>query len=70
MNGEYVGYSEGSRTPAEFRITETVRPGPNVLAVQVYRWSDGSYLESQDFWRVSGIDRDVYLVSRPRDVPA
>ena len=65
VNGEYVGYSEGSRTPAEFRITEAVRPGPNVLAVQVYRWSDGSYLESQDFWRVSGIDRDVYLVSRP-----
>ena len=65
VNGEYIGYSEGSRTPAEFRITEAVRPGPNVLAVQVYRWSDGSYLESQDFWRVSGIDRDVYLVSRP-----
>ena len=64
VNGEYVGYSEGSRTPAEFRITGAVRPGPNVLAVQVYRWSDGSYLESQDFWRVSGIDRDVYLVSR------
>ena len=65
VNGEYVGYSEGSRTPAEFRITEAVRPGPNVLAVQVYRWSDASYIESQDFWRVSGIDRDVYLVSRP-----
>ena len=65
VNGEYIGYSEGSRTPAEFRITEAVRPGANVLAVQVYRWSDGSYLESQDFWRVSGIDRDVYLVSRP-----
>ena len=65
VNGEYIGYSEGSRTTAEFRITEAVRPGPNVLAVQVYRWSDGSYLESQDFWRVSGIDRDVYLVSRP-----
>ena len=65
VNGEYIGYSEGSRTPAEFRITEAVRPGPNVLAVQVYRWSDGSYLESQDFWRVSGIDRDVYLASRP-----
>ncbi len=65
VNGEYIGYSEGSRTPAEFRITEAARPGPNVLAVQVYRWSDGSYLESQDFWRVSGIDRDVYLVSRP-----
>ncbi len=65
VNGEYIGYSEGSRTPAEFRITEAVRPGTNVLAVQVYRWSDGSYIESQDFWRVSGIDRDVYLLSRP-----
>ena len=65
VNGEYIGYSEGSRTPAEFRITEAVRPGENVLAVQVYRWSDASYIESQDFWRVSGIDRDVYLVSRP-----
>ena len=65
VNGEYIGYSEGSRTPAEFRVTEAVRPGSNVVAVQVYRWSDGSYLESQDFWRVSGIDRDVYLVSRP-----
>ncbi len=64
VNGKYVGYSEGSRTPAEFRVTEAVRPGSNVVAVQVYRWSDGSYLESQDFWRVSGIDRDVYLVSR------
>ena len=64
-NGEYIGYSEGSRAPSEFRITEAVRPGTNVVAVQVYRWSDGSYLESQDFWRVSGIDRDVYLVSRP-----
>lgn len=65
VNGEYIGYSEGSRTPAEFRVTEAVHPGSNVVAVQVYRWSDGSYLESQDFWRVSGIDRDVYLVSRP-----
>lgn len=65
VNGEYIGYSEGSRTPAEFRITEAVRPGSNLLAVQVYRWSDGSYIESQDFWRVSGIDRDVYLLSRP-----
>ena len=65
VNGERIGYSEGSRTAAVFRITEAIRPGPNVVAVQVYRWSDGSYLESQDFWRVSGIDRDVYLVSMP-----
>ena len=65
LNGELLGYSEGSRTPAEFRVTEVARPGPNAVAVQVYRWSDGSYLESQDFWRISGIDRDVYLVSTP-----
>ena len=65
VNGERIGYSEGSRTAAEFRVTDAVRPGTNVVAVEVYRWSDGSYLESQDFWRVSGIDRDVYLVAMP-----
>ena len=65
VNGERIGYSEGSRTAAEFRVTDVVRPGTNVVAVEVYRWSDGSYLESQDFWRVSGIDRDVYLVAMP-----
>ena len=64
-NGAFVGYSEGSRTPAEFRITEQARPGRNTLAVQVFRWSDGSYLESQDFWRISGIDREVSLLARP-----
>ena len=65
VNGERIGYSEGSRTAAEFRVTDAVRPGTNVVAVEVYRWSDGSYLESQDFWRVSGIDRDVYVVAMP-----
>ena len=65
INGRLAGYSEGSRTPAEFRVTDLVRPGANTVAVEVYRWSDGSYLESQDFWRVSGIDRDVSLVSMP-----
>lgn len=65
VNGHLAGYSEGSRTPAEFRVTESVGPGANDVAVQVYRWSDGSYLEGQDFWRISGIDRDVYLVSMP-----
>ncbi|HRR56268.1 MAG TPA: glycoside hydrolase family 2 TIM barrel-domain containing protein [Acidobacteriota bacterium] len=63
VNGEEVGYSEDSRTPAEFDITPYVRPGSNVLAVEVYRWSDGSYLEDQDFWRMSGIFRDVYLAA-------
>jgi beta-galactosidase len=66
VNGERVGYSQGSRTPAEFNITEYLRPGQNVLAVQVYRWCDGSYLEDQDFWRLSGIYRDVYLWSTAR----
>ncbi|MDZ7339041.1 MAG: DUF4981 domain-containing protein [candidate division KSB1 bacterium] len=65
VNGELVGYSQDSRTPAEFNITRFVRPGQNLMAVEVYRWSDGSYLEDQDFWRLSGIFRDVYLVARP-----
>ncbi len=65
INGKFVGYSQGSRTPAEFNITRYLREGENVLAVEVYRWSDGSYLEDQDFWRLSGIFRDVYLFSTP-----
>ena len=64
VNGEKVGYSQGSKLPAEFDITKFVKEGKNTLAVEVYRWSDGSYLECQDFWRISGIERDVYLVSR------
>ena len=63
VNGVRVGYNEDSRTPAEFDITPHVRKGPNVLAVEVYRWSDGSYLEDQDMFRLSGIFRDVYLWS-------
>ena len=66
INGRKVGYSQGSRTPAEFRITDYLRPGKNVLAAEVYRWSDGSYLEDQDFWRLSGIFRNVYLFSTPQ----
>ncbi len=65
VNGELVGYSQGSRLPAEFNITRYLRPGENTLAVRVYRWSDGSYLEDQDFWRLSGIYRDVYLWAAP-----
>lgn len=61
INGEKVGYSEGSKTPAEFDITQYVVEGNNDIAVEVYRWCDGSYLEDQDFWRVSGIERDVTL---------
>ena len=65
VNGEKVGYSQGAKLPAEFNITQYVRPGENSLAVEVYRWSDGSYLECQDFWRISGIERDVFLWSAP-----
>ena len=68
LNGEFVGYSQGSKTPAVFNITDKVMSGENKVAVQVYRFSDGSYLEGQDTWRVSGLERDVYLyaVSKTR----
>ncbi len=65
VNGARVGYSQDSMTPAEFDITEYVEVGENTLAVEVYRWSDGSYLEDQDMWRLSGIFRDVTLTARP-----
>ena len=65
INGQKVGYSEGSRTPAEFDLTHFLKPGENILAAEVYRYSDGSYLEDQDFWRLSGIFRDVYLFAAP-----
>ena len=65
VNGEKVGYSQGSKTPAEFNITSYLKKGENQLAVEVYRWSDGSWLECQDFWRISGIEREVYLEARP-----
>ncbi|MDF1548303.1 MAG: glycoside hydrolase family 2 TIM barrel-domain containing protein [Bacteroidales bacterium] len=61
VNGQKVGYSQGSKTPAEWDITKYIQPGVNTLAVEVYRWSDGSFLECQDFWRISGIERDVFL---------
>ncbi len=63
VNGEKVGYSQVTKSPVEFDITKYVRPGSNSLAVEVYRWSDGSYLEDQDFWRLSGIERNVFLYS-------
>ena len=66
LNGKMVGYSQGSMNPAEFNITTYVQKGRNILAVEVYRWSDGSYLEDQDMWRFSGIYRDVYLFSTPK----
>ncbi|MBK1877806.1 glycoside hydrolase family 2 TIM barrel-domain containing protein [Pelagicoccus mobilis] len=61
INGQKVGYSEGSKTEAEFKINDYLKSGANTLALEVYRWSDASYLEDQDFWRLSGIERDVWL---------
>jgi len=66
VNGQKVGYSQGSMTPAEFDITKYIRPGGNDVSVEVYRWSDGSYLEDQDKFRLSGIYRDVYLYAVPK----
>jgi len=66
INGRMVGYSQGSKTPAEFNITPYVSEGRNIVAVEVYRWSDGAYLEGQDYWKVSGIERDVFLFSTPK----
>lgn len=65
VNGKKVGYTQGSKTAAEFNITKYLKPGKNLLAVEVYRWSDGSYIEDQDFWRLAGIQRDVYLYATP-----
>ncbi len=65
INGNKVGYSEDSKTPAEWDITRYLRDGENNVALEVYRWSDGNYLECQDFWRISGIERDVFLYSTP-----
>ena len=66
VNGRRVGYAQGSRTPLEFDITEFVQPGENLIAAQVMRWNDGSWLENQDAWSLSGIFRDVTLSSRPQ----
>jgi beta-galactosidase len=66
VNEKLVGYSEDSKMPAEFDITKYLKSGENSLAVEVYRWSDGSYLEDQDFWRLSGIQRTVFLHARPK----
>ena len=65
LNGSKVGYSEDSKDPAEFNLTPYLRKGENVLALEVHRWSQGSMYECQDMWRLSGIERDVYLTSRP-----
>ena len=65
VNGKLVGYGEDSRLPSHFDVTSFLRPGKNKIAVQVFRYSDGSYLEGQDYWKYSGIERSVYLVARP-----
>ncbi|RYG20517.1 MAG: DUF4981 domain-containing protein, partial [Chitinophagaceae bacterium] len=66
VNGNKVGMTKASKTPSEFDITKHLKAGENQIAVQVYRWHDGSYLEDQDFWRLSGIERDVYLYALPK----
>lgn len=66
VNGRKVGYSEDSKLPAEFDLTHYVKPGHNTIAIELYRWADGSYLEDQDFWRVNGIERSVYLYAEPK----
>ena len=66
INGHQIGYSQDSMSPAEFNITEFIQEGDNDVSVEVYRWSDGSYLEDQDMWRFSGIFRDVYIFSTPK----
>ncbi|MCU0473514.1 MAG: DUF4981 domain-containing protein [Bacteroidales bacterium] len=66
VNEQLVGYSQDSKTPAEFDVTKYLKGGNNTLAVEVYRWCDGSYLEDQDFWRMSGIQRSVFLHARPQ----
>ncbi len=66
LNGNYVGYSQGSKLPAEFKITNIAKPGKNKIAIQIFRWTDGSYLECQDFWRISGIERSVYVYAQPK----
>ncbi|GHV56228.1 beta-galactosidase [Bacteroidia bacterium] len=63
INGQYVGYSQVTKSPSEFDITSYIRQGANKIAIEGYRWSDGSYLEDQDFWRLSGFDRSIYLYS-------
>lgn len=66
VNGVYVGMGKDSKLESEFDLTTYIKPGENVLTLEVRRWSDGSYLEAQDMWRVSGITREVYLYARPK----
>jgi beta-galactosidase len=65
VNGREAGFAKGSKTPAEFDVSDLLRPGENTVSVQLYRFSDGSYLEDQDYWKISGIERDVFLYAVP-----
>ncbi|WP_034062092.1 glycoside hydrolase family 2 TIM barrel-domain containing protein [Lacinutrix jangbogonensis] len=65
VNGQYIGYSQGSKLPAEFNITKALKTGKNTIALQIFRWTDGAYLECQDFWRISGIERNVFIYAQP-----
>lgn len=67
VNGQFVGYSEDSKLGADFNITKYLKPGKNLIAMQLFRWCDGTYLEDQDFWRYSGISRDVFLTARSQN---
>ncbi len=66
LNGEFIGMSKDAKTPSRFKITDQVRTGKNVLAIQIHRLSDANYMECQDFWRISGIERDIYLYAQPK----
>ena len=66
INGKFVGYSEDSRLPAHFDISKFLKKGKNRLAMKVFRFSDGSYLEDQDYWKYSGIERNVFIQARPK----
>ncbi|MEI6683857.1 MAG: glycoside hydrolase family 2 TIM barrel-domain containing protein [Bacteroidota bacterium] len=66
LNGQRIGMGKDGKTPSEYDITRYLRPGSNIVGIEVFRWSDGSYLECQDMWRMSGINRDVYLFSTPK----
>lgn len=66
INGDFVGYSQGSKLPSEFNITSFLNKGKNTIALQIFRWTDGSYLECQDFWRISGIERSIFIYSQPK----
>jgi len=66
INGTYIGYSQGSKLPAEFNISKALKTGKNNIALQIFRWTDGSYLECQDFWRISGIERNVFIYAQPK----